>query len=414
MSSINQQSIFGRYISLAGASFLSAIFGFLVVSLLARQFGPAGFGAISLAISLVSYAIVVSNCGTILHAVRMVAMGQSSLEQMIPVVVYIRLLLGIVVFMLIAVAAYLIPQLYESRHLIVLFAMTLFSNAVLLTWVPQAVHRIHAISASKVMLQFLNLGLLYLFLQFDSSLYMAPIALIIAEIMVAFGLILSIRRYVTGVNPLPGFSAMKAVLWESTPIGMTQMVRALTLASDLLILGLMSIFSDVGIYAAAFKLYLFLLTMSSAYFVILLPRIAERAASNSLILKELRLSFKRVLPIVTSVVIIIWFIADFLIELLFGAGYGGAADVLRVLSVAMLANVIGRHFRQVLLAKKMQAIDLKHSSISAGVHLFSKLLLIPFFGIIGCALGTLIGEIALTIGLAMAVRKETSNTGLAR
>jgi O-antigen/teichoic acid export membrane protein len=204
---------------------------------------------------------------------------------------------------------------------------------------------------------------------------------------------------------------MKAVLWESTPIGMTQMVRALTLASDLLILGLMSIYSDVGIYAAAFKLYLFLLTMGSAYFVILLPRIAARAASNSLVFQELRLSFKRVLPIVTGVVIIVWFIADLLIELLFGAGFEGAADVLRVLCVASLTSVIGNHYRQVLLVRKMQTIDFKQSSIAAFVHLSSKLLLIPFFGIIGCALGTLIGEIALTIGLAMAVRKGVSKTG---
>jgi len=414
VSPINQQSIFSRYISLAGANFLSAIFGFLVAALLARQFGPAGFGAISLATSLVSYAIVISNFGTVLHAVRMVAMGENSLEQMIPVVISIRLLLGIILFMLLSVAAYLIPQLYESRHLIVLFAMTLFSNAILLTWVPQAVHRTHAISASRVMLQFLNLGLLYLFLQFDSSLYMAPIALIMAEIMVAFGLILSIRSYVKGVNPLPGFAAMKAVLRECSPIGMTQLVRALALASDLVILGMMSVYSDVGIYATAYKLYLFLLSLGSAYFVILLPRIAERAASNSLILKELRLSFRRVLPVVTGVVIVIWFSADLLIELLFGAGYGGAADVLRVLSVAMFANVIGRHFRQVLLAKKMQAIDLKQSGFSAGVHLVSKILLIPFFGIIGCALGTLIGELTLIIGQAMAVRKEISNNGGSR
>jgi len=409
VSSTNQQSILSRYISLAGANFLSAIFGFLVAALLARQFGPAGFGAISLATTLVSYAIVLSNCGTVLHAVRTVAMGQTSLEQMIPVVISIRLLLGIIVFMLLAAAAYFIPQLFESRQLILLFAITLFSNAVLLIWVPQAIHRTHAIAVSRVMLQFLNLCLLYLLLQFSSSLYVAPFALIIAEIVVAFGLMLSIRSYVTGLDPLPSPGAMKAVLRESAPIGMTQLVRALALASDLLILGLMSVVSDVGIYATAYKLYLFLLSLGGAYFVILLPRIAERAASNSLMLKELRLSFKRVLPIVTGVIIIIWFIADLLIELLFGDGYGQAADVLRILSLAMLANIIGRHFRQVLLARKMQAIDLKQSSISAGVHLFSKLLLIPFFGIIGCALGTLIGELSLIIAQAMAVRKVTSN-----
>ena len=409
MSPINQQSILSRYISLAGANFLSAIFGFLVAALLARQFGPAGFGAVSLAATLVSYAIVLSNCGTVLHAVRMVAKGENSLEQMIPLVVTIRLLLGIAVFILLVAAAYLVPQFFESRHLIVLFAMTLFSNAIILTWVPQAIHRTHAIAVSRVLLQFLNLCLLYLFLQFNPGLYVAPIALIIAETVVAVGLILSIRSYVKAVDPLPSFAAMKAVLRESAPIGMTQLVRALALASDLLILGVMSVYSDVGIYASAYKLYLFLLSLGGAYFVILLPRLAERAASNSLILKELRLSFKRALPVVTGVIIIVWLIADLLIGVLFGAGYEGAADVLRILSLAMLANIIGRHFRQVLLAKKMQAIDLKQSSISAAVHLVSKILLIPFFGVIGCAVGTLIGELTLIIGQALAVRKVTTS-----
>lgn len=413
MSSINQQSILGRFISLAGANFLSAIFGFLVAALLARQFGPAGFGAISLATTLVSYAIVVSNCGTVLHAVRTVAKGESSLEQMIPLVVSIRLLLGLVMFMLLVAAAYLVPQFFESRQLIVLFALTLFSNAVILTWVPQAIHRTHAIAVSKVMLQFLNLSLLYIFLQFNSSLYVAPGALIIAEVVVAFGLMLSIRSYVTGGSAIPSFGAMKAVLQESFPIGMTQLVRALALASDLVILGVMGVYSDVGIYATAYKLYLFLLSLGAAYFVILLPRLAERAGSDKLILTELRLSFKRALPVAIGVIIIIWVIADLLIELLFGVGYEEAAGVLRILSLAMLANIIGRHYRQVLLARKMQTIDLKQSSISAGIHLVSKLLLIPFFGIIGCALGTLIGELSLIIGQAMAVRKATSKEGRA-
>lgn len=411
MIAISGQSILSRYASLAGANFISAIFGFLVAALLARQFGPAGFGAVSLAATLVSYALVLSNCGTVLHAVRMVAKGEKSLEEMIPLVVSIRLLLGFVVFILLVAATYLVPQFSESRLLIVLFAITLFSNAMILTWVPQAIHRTHAIAASQVALQFLHLCLLYVFLEFNPSLYMAPIALIIAETVVALGLISSIRSYVQKVKPLPSFGAMKAVLGECVPIGMTQLVRALALASDLLILGVMSAYSDVGIYATAYKLYLFLLSLGSAYFVILLPRLAERAASNSLMLSELRLSFKRALPIVSGVIIVTWFIAGYLIELLFGAGFEGAADVLRILSLAMLANIIGRHFRQVLLAKKMQAIDLKQSSISAVVHLVSKLLLIPFFGIIGCALGTLIGELSLIIGQALAVRKVTGNGG---
>ncbi len=127
-----------------------------------------------------------------------------------------------------------------------------------------------------------------------------------------------------------------------------------------------------------------------------------------MIIKELRQSFLRVLPVMTGAVIAVWFIADFLINLLFGVDYAEAAHVLRILSLAIVANIIARHYRQVLLVKKMQHTDLKLSTISAVVHLLSKLLLIPLFGIIGCALGTLVGEIALMIGQRSAVNRDLS------
>ncbi len=399
-------SIFGRYLTLAGANFLAAVFGFFVAALLARQFGPTGFGIISLAATLVSYAMVISNCGTSLYAVRAVAVGQNSLEQMIPAVISIRLLLSIVVLAGLVASAYYVPKLYESRHLILLFGITLFSNAILLLWVPQAVHKTHAVAASNVMLQFLYLGLLYLLLLFNSELYMAPIALIAAEVMVAVGLMLSIRRYVSGVKALSGPGAMLAILRESAPIGLTQFVRTIALASDLVILGLMSTYSDVGIYSAAYKLFLFMMSLAGAYFVILLPRIAEISTSNRLIATELRQSFLRVLPIVAGAVIVVWLIADLLINLLFGVAYAGAADVLRILSLAIIANIVARHYRQVLLAKKMPTTDLKLSGISAVVHLLAKVLLIPFLGIVGAALGTLIGEISLMIGQRIAVMRD--------
>lgn len=411
MTESGSHSILSRYISLAGGSFLASIFGFLVAALLARHFGPSGFGVISLAANLASYALVLSLCGMNIYAVRAVAMGQNSLQRLIPAVIFIRLSLGLIVFAGLALCAFTIPPLYELRYLILFFGITLFSNALLLQWVPQAVHKTHSVAIANVMLQFLNLCILYFLLKFNSSLYMAPIAVILAEFLVAAGLILSIRSYVTGVEAVPGVSALIAIIRESAPIGMTQLVRTFAMASDIILLGMMTTYSDVGIYASAYKLFLFMLSLGGAYFIILLPRIAERAGSDSLIYGELRQSFKRVLPLMLVAVVMLWLIADFLISLLFGTDYTGASDVLRILSLAIVANIVGRHYRQVLIVKKLQKTDLKISSISALVHLLAKLLLIPLFGIIGCALGTLVGELSLMIGQRLVVTKEISDRG---
>ena len=145
---------------------------------MARHFGPAGFGKITLALTIINYVMVATNCGTDLYAVRTVATGRSTLEAMIPIVIIIRLSLSFLAFFMLAACVYNIPDLYESRHLILLFSVTLFSNSILLLWVPQAVHRTNAIAASNIMRQFLNLSLLYFLLLFNSNLYIAPAAII--------------------------------------------------------------------------------------------------------------------------------------------------------------------------------------------------------------------------------------------
>ena len=111
MTESGSHSILSRYISLAGGSFLASIFGFLVAALLARHFGPSGFGVISLAANLASYALVLSLCGMNIYAVRAVAMGQNSLQRLIPAVIFIRLSLGLIVFAGLALCAFTVPPL---------------------------------------------------------------------------------------------------------------------------------------------------------------------------------------------------------------------------------------------------------------------------------------------------------------
>jgi O-antigen/teichoic acid export membrane protein len=404
MSSINTQSLLARYSILFTANFLAAISGFLVVVLLARHFGPSGFGKITLAVSIVGYMLVAATFGLNVHAVRAVANGKSSLEDMIPMIITIRLALAILSFLVIAASAYAIPMLYESRYLIFLFGVTLFSDILLMLWVPQTMHRTNIIAATEVLRPFLNLLLLYVLLLLDSSLYLAPIAKVTADILAGIGLILFIRRHTGALKPVPGLGALKSVLRESAPIGVSQVMRTFALATDLIILGLMTGYVEVGVYAAAYRFFLFFLTLGGAYFVILLPRLATISNSVNLLKKELHSSFQRVLPLLGIGLIGVFLSADFLILTLFGDGYSDAGGVLRILSVAAAVSIVARQYRQVLLVKNMQTVELRWSTISAAAHVLSKIVLIPAMGTMGCALGTLIGELFLFFGQRRAVR----------
>ncbi len=144
----------------------------------------------------------------------------------------------------------------------------------------------------------------------------------------------------------------------------------------------------------SFKL---LLGFAASYFIILLPRISERAHDGGAMAAELRDSFRRILPTAVIAMALLAALAGPLLRILFGAEFGGAALSLRILALALLVNVSLRHYRQVLLARGLQRLDLRSSIIGGIVHVGAKLALIPAMGIAGAAVGTLIGELALFV-----------------
>ena len=102
----------------------------------------------------------------------------------------------------------------------------------------------------------------------------------------------------------------------------------------------------------------------------------------------------------TRLLIALAFLAPFMLQLLFGPTFVGAANALRILGAAAFLNVINNHFRYMLLATNRQHIDLRNSAITAVTHVGFKALLIPLAGIEGAAFGMLFGELSvLIIGL---------------
>lgn len=410
MNAAGSQGILVRYAALAAANFVASVFGFLVAALLARSLGPENFGAISLAIAVVSVAVMAATLGTNLYAVRAVAARQATLEEMIPAIVLIRVILGTVVFILLVGVTFVVPKLHECRELIWLFSLTLFTDAILLIWVPQAIHSTNMVAACSALLQLANFLLVYGLLLVCPSIYIAPVAKITADILVATGLMLSIRSYTGSLKPLPDLSGIKAILKECAPIGFTQLIRCLALTSDLIILGIISNLIDTGFYAAAQKLFLFLHSLGGAYFIILVPRLASLSDSNALLNQEIRNSLRTMLPVLIAVLVSIWIGADILMQVLFGDAYGAAADVLRVLALAAFAAMILGHHRNLLLVKKQDKLVFRLTLASCVLHIGAKIVLIPFMGILGCALGTLIGEVFMMIVLWLAASRSMSRT----
>jgi O-antigen/teichoic acid export membrane protein len=379
------------------ANLASGAFGFASASVVAWQWGPAGLGATALAASLITYATTITTCGTEIYAVRTGAAGRHHLGELASSVIFIRLCLAVLVFAGIVGLTFSVPAFYDIRILVWLYGLSVFTIAFDISWVPQAIHRTNAFAVATISTQ----GLAFLFLigslVFASDVRAVPMARIAAEACVAAGFLYWMQRHVAPIAAAMPARRLWQFLQASAPIGGTQLLRGLALGSDLILLGLFVEAESLGIYAAAFKIFQLLLGLTAAYFIILLPRIAERSHDNVAMAGELRRSFKEALPAAIIGLSLMAATAGPLLRLLFGVKFAGASTSLRVLSIALLANISLRHYRQVLLARGLQSLDLRNSVIGGLVHVAAKIVLIPAMGIAGAAVGTLVGEIALLV-----------------
>ncbi len=398
-----RSSIQFRYGMLAAANFSAAVLGFLTTTIIGSHFGPSGLGDVALATSVLAYALIISTGGTELYAIQKVAAAPETLGRMISSVMVVRLGLGAMCYTALVIVAALV---YPDRWaLIALFGLSLLPAALNTSWVPQALHESGMFALASVLTQAVSISLLWLIVNADGGLPAVAGSKILAELLIAGGLLVWLRRTGRKLERPMIWRDLRILARTCMPIAGTQLVRGVALGTDLVILAFFVSRDETGYFAAAFKIFGFLLGLGTAYFVILLPRIAQQPDNVSME-HELNASMKLVLPVAFMAAGGIALAADPILRLLFGPVFAAAAPALQVLCFAWLANVMGRHYRQVLLARELRGSDFRQSLASGGVHLAARFLLIPSLGITGAAIGMLLGEVYLLIAQRHVCRRE--------
>lgn len=395
-------SIFTRFSALAVADITSRGLAFVATFLVVRAFKAEAFGQLGVATSVVTYALFASTCGLDVYAVRNVARLPTSIGATASTIMAIRSLLGVVAYLVLLGVCWSLPQLRPILPLVSLFGLTLFSGALSLIWVPQALQRTRALAAANVSTSVLYLLGVILVTTTHRPLWTVPLAQVTAEVIVALGLYRWLRRTAGGLAAPAKMAAWKRIVRDSAPIGGSSFLRTVALGSDLVLLRLFLVHdAQIGWYNGASRIFGLMMGLSSVYFTILFPRLSQKATQSRDVFRSEALgSIVRVLPFAGTALVGVAFLAPFALQLLFAPSFAGAANALRILGFAAFINLISNHFRNMLLATDRQHIDLRNSAITAVVHVACKAVLIPLVGIEGAAIGTLLGEMSgLLIGM---------------
>ena len=162
--------------------------------------------------------------------------------------------------------------------------------------------------------------------------------------------------------------------------------------------------TQVGYYSVGMKLVRIVMMVSSAFGVVMLPRLSNLVAEKkmdefrTLSPKAFEFMFCLTLPMAVGLI----FVSPYLIPIMCGPGYEPAIPVLAITASVIfaigLSNVLGMQIFYPL--GKIGLVNLC-TGIGAAVSLVFNLLLIPKLGATGSAIATIAAEMAVTLSMLL-------------
>jgi PST family polysaccharide transporter len=142
----------------------------------------------------------------------------------------------------------------------------------------------------------------------------------------------------------------------------------------------------VGVYAAASKPVLMIDTMAPAFLLSVFPVMsAAYVASKEKFVEISTESLKLVVIVIVPFVLVLFSVADRLVPLLFGEGFGTSVPVFQVLVWMLIPGLTSSTLFRAILASNNEKISLLFGGVKAVVNVSLNLLLIPRYGALGAA-----------------------------
>lgn len=359
--------------------------------LLVRSFVPAVYGDYVFVMTVTSVLALVSEFGLNGYAVREVSQNPASAQTVISTAVGARLLTAAGA----AALAQLICLLFRvptTLHLAVAISSLVFiTNGLLsITLLFHVAVRQEYDAVVRAAIELIEAVIVVALVARSASLVLIVAAPVIsAAIGVAIAVVLARRCF--GLRLRLEWHGLAPMLRRAVPFALIGIVGVVYLKLDALLLAAMRSSSDVGIYGAAFQPIENLLLTSIVVVNVLFPVAAQSFTANRERFERVyRTGTEVLLGLVLPVPILLLFIADPLVDLVYEPRYAAAVAPLRILAFALVLMVVNVWQGFVLVAAGGQRLTLAYVSAAIALNVAVDVPAIAWLGPVGAAYGTLV------------------------
>lgn len=362
-----------------------------------RILGVEGIGKLSYVSTVVSYFVMFEQFGLDLYGRKEIACVKDDLEKRTLLIVQLFVLR--VILFSIALIAYIIfiANFKTTGFLPWIYGGSLFATLFDITWVFQGIGEYRIITERNIVVRIVCLLAIFSLVRSEKDIYLYAFISVVSSVASQLILIPRLRKVIGRVSWK--WMGMRRHIWISWLMFIPTIFAALYGKVDMLMLGYLTTYFEVGIYAQAEKIINMLSQLITPISLVLMPLIAEKMAHG--IEKE------ALIKIFSDNSQVIWLVglpislgimgtAKVFTNIFFGAGYEKVENLLYILAPTIVIigfdNLYGAQF---LVASGLQK-EFNISVISASIlNFLLNLLIINKMGAVGAAITTLITEIVM-------------------
>jgi PST family polysaccharide transporter len=400
------QRVIGNTGWLIADNMLRMLIGLIVGIWVARYLGPASFGELNYALALVGMFSVVASLGIDGNIVRDLVREPERQSEILGTAFRLKFA-GAFVSAIACVSAVSIlrPEYPQTIWLVAILSagMIFLTIETISLWFQaqvQSKYTVYAKNLAYVLGALIRVGLILN----EAPLIAFAWAGLVESSLAALGLVLVYYRRL-GRMPTAWtatWSRAKAMLREGWPLLLSSVSSMLYLRLDMIMLGEMSGDHSVGIYGAATRLSEVWYFLPMAIVSSLQPSLVHaREHSRQQYFERLSQLYRLMAALSIAVSLVVMFMAEPLIELLYGAQYKAAGAVLALHIWASVAVFLGVASSQYLLTENLQKLSFYRTTIGLGCNIILNFMLIPHLDALGAAIATLVSYCVATFSLIL-------------
>lgn len=397
MAIIRVHRVVSNTVSILTSRVVSKATTYVLYLLVARHLGAFEFGQMALAFTLfyTFQAFAVLGLNTLIA--KEVAKDRTKTEQYLvngSMAVIVASLLSLVILMLFV---RLMQYSTDTASLILLLSLALlpYSLSIVCEAVFLAHERMRYIVYANVPVNIVKISLAFLLLSRGYGLYQLVILLLVSYVAVVCIEWWLMLLHITKPHKVadPRFSL--AMIRSSTSfLGISSLI-VIRASLNIVLLSKLTTEKEVGLYSAAVQFIIPMILVTESITLSVFPTMCRRFRSGLQTLKGISENLiELLLAIALPITIGLFFLAESALLLVYGEeDFALAAGPLRIVVWVMILSAFTQVLGKVLLASEREKISLGIVTITTVVWLFSGLILVSQFGLIGAAMTLLFTQI---------------------